>query len=790
MRTTNQVGVWPEGRSIRTILAALVVAVLLPVLLFAAYLIHEYTQRERQQASRDAVNYAEQIRNDIDRQFQTTSGILSALASSPALQSRDFETFHRQATGVTQLIEFPIVLRDLEGQHLVNTRVPWGNSLPKRYQSVIDDVIKASPKPFASDLFMGTLAGKNIVNVVTPVYLDGKLAGSLSTSIEPERLSELLMAQALPTDWVASVADRTNRIVARSTELAAFVGQASDWPRPAGPKGALRLTGRDGVEYLHGYARTGQDWIVSVFVPIASVEQPLRRAWNLFLTAGAVGLAVAVGLARAIGTQVSRPLVALADRAQSLVRGETIPVLSSPVVEINSVAAAMADASTALREKQREILESETRYRALFEQAAVGFEHITLGGEWLGINGQLRKMLGYDRDEAIKLAPADLTPPEDRVIEQPLIDQLLRGDTASYSVDKRYKKKDGTFIWVRATSSLAREPNGEPAYRISVIEDVTERRRARSEAARLAALVQSSRNAIISLSLDGIIETWNQGAEDLLGRSAQEAVGQSHRILGLENPTKPHCHTLERVAEGESIREEMIAHHKDGSAIEVAVSAAPIRTSKGTIIAVSKMIEDIRERKSSERQLALLNRELQHRVRNTLAVVQSIANQTMKDNPNRDAFRHAFQGRLQSLASASEMLTKSEWTGTDLSDFIELQLKSLVPRRAQLKLDGPRLNLPSSLTVPIGLCIHELGTNALKYGAWARDLGSVHIRWRVDQRILHIDWLERGGPKITPPTRVGFGTVLVERGIPGAKVTRTFEPDGLTCQIIVALPLT
>jgi PAS domain S-box-containing protein len=786
----------PHVWSIRTILAALVIAVLLPVAVFAAFLVQSYTQRERQQAARDAITYADQIRIDVERQFQAITAVLNALASSPALQRRDFETFHRQAEGVTELIDIPVVLRDLEGQHLVNTRVPWGGQLPKRYQPAIDDVIKANPKPFLSDLFMGTLAGKEIFNLVTPVFIDGVLTGTLSTSIEPERLSAIIAAQALPPGWIANIVDRQNRVVARSAELNTYVGHAAFLPNPeGGERKAVRLVGPDGLAYLKGHVRTAQGWTVSAFTPVDTVEAPLRRAWNGFLVAGAAGLIIALVLARTISTRISRPLAEVAGRAEGLIRGAPVPLVSSPVLEINQVSEAMTNASRALRERQRELLESESRYRALFEQAAVGFEHVTLGGEWLGVNGQLRKMLGYERDDIISLTPADLTPPEDRVAEHGLIEQLIRGEIPSYAIDKRYQKKDGSYVWVRATSSLAREHNGEPAYRISVIEDVTERRRANANSARLAALVQSSPDAIISLSLDGIVETWNPGAEDLFGWSALDIVGQSYRILELKSLTHPARHILPRVALGESCREELVARHKDGSILDIAVSAAPIRTSKGKIVAVSKMIENIAERKRWERQLALLNRELQHRVRNTLAVVQSVANQSMKDNPTPEAFRLAFQGRLQSLAAASEILTQSNWSGAEFSGFIARQLEPLVPRReSQLHLDGPSLVLPSSLTVPIGLCLHELGTNALKYGAWTRDDGQVHIRWRVtegvqgDGRRLQVDWTEQGGPKVVPPSRAGFGTILVERGIPGSTVTRRFDPDGLICRIEVDLP--
>jgi PAS domain S-box-containing protein len=787
---------WIKPRSIRVILAVLVLAVLTPVLAFSAYVIHEYTQRERVRALNQAAAYAEQVQIDVDRNFRSTMGTLSGLASSPALQTGDFETFYRQAESVARMIETPIVLRDLTGQHLVNTRVPWGSVLPRVYQPAVDDIIKIKPQPFVSDLFTGTLAKKPIINVVTPVFVKGALSSTLSTSVEAEALSRILTSQALPANWVVSISDRVNNIVARSADLDKFIGQPSHWPSPVGSdRGAVRLKSPDGIDHLKGYARTQEGWTVSAFISVAAVEQPLRQAWNIFLMSGLVALGSALAMARLIGARIARPLVEVARRAKSLTRIETIPPISSPVSEINEVSLAISNASIELRARERDVLESESRYRALFEQAAVGFEHVTLDGEWLGINGQLRKMLGYARDEVIDILPADLTPEEDRTAEEGLIEQLVRGNIPSYAIDKRYRKKDGSMIWVRATSSLAREHNGTPAYRISVIEDVTERRRTRAESARLAALVQSSHDAIVSMSLNGIIETWNPGAERLFGRSASTVIGHHHNRLFAAKEHALLANILKQVAAGEAVREELCGLHQDGSLLDVGISAAPILTRKGKIIAVSHMIEDIRERKEWERRLAILNRELQHRVRNTLAVVQSISNQTMNDNPSREAFRLAFQGRLQSLASASEMLTKSNWNGADLADFIELQLLSLVPRRkSQLTLKGQRLNLPASLAVPIGLCIHELGTNALKHGAWTQEQGRVDIQWRVTsidglkRPELNITWREHGGPPVTAPTRQGFGTVLVERGIPGARVVRAFSESGFNCTIDVELP--
>ena len=212
-------------------------------------------------------------------------------------------------------------------------------------------------------------------------------------------------------------------------------------------------------------------------------------------------------------------------------------------------------------------------------------------------------------------------------------------------------------------------------------------------------------------------------------------------------------------------------------------------------------MEDIRERKKRERQIMLLNRELAHRVKNSLAVIQSISNQTMRSSPDPETFRIAFQGRLQALASANDLLTQSSWDGADIADFIDRQLSALMPRNSmQLQKAGPAVVIPAELSIPLGLALHELGTNAIKYGAWSVPGGQVRLRWRFkdstpdhgavgdEGRRLIITWSEHNGPVVHRPTRRGFGTMLIERGIPGAVVVREYLPDGVVCTIDLPLP--
>ena len=353
-------------------------------------------------------------------------------------------------------------------------------------------------------------------------------------------------------------------------------------------------------------------------------------------------------------------------------------------------------------------------------------------------------------------------------------------------------KPDGNTVWVRSTTSLVRDSEGAPKYYVSVIEDITTGQAARAATARLAALVQASNDAILSVTRDGMIDTWNPGAERLFGYTAADVVGQHARILGGFAKSSQAREMLDRCLAGEPARVEVDFRHKDHTVIDVAMSVSPIG-SNGAVTGLSVMIEDIRERRKWQRQQHLLNRELQHRVKNSLAVVQSIANQTQRSSPTLERFRTAFQGRLQALAAANDLLLQTVWTGSDLATLIDQQLAPLLsmPTR-QLGKRGDSLALPAELTVPLSLAFHELGTNAMKYGALSVAGGRIDISWTVEPvegggRRLVLTWTESGGPEAKPANRRGFGSTLILQGIPGAAVEHRLEPTGLVCVITLVL---
>jgi two-component sensor histidine kinase len=218
----------------------------------------------------------------------------------------------------------------------------------------------------------------------------------------------------------------------------------------------------------------------------------------------------------------------------------------------------------------------------------------------------------------------------------------------------------------------------------------------------------------------------------------------------------------------------------------------PIRAAGGHIWGVFVEGSDVTDRVIAERQQKLLLDELNHRVKNTLATVQAIAAQTLRTNAEPAAFRDAFESRLIALSATHDLLTATNWRSAALRDVLLLELKPFGPERYGL--EGPQTSLSPAEALTLGLLFHELATNAAKYGALSTQEGCVDVGWRLvttaEGAQLELDWIERGGPPVSPPTHRGFGSRLIERSLTGqmrGKAELEFAPDGLRCRIVLPL---
>lgn len=266
---------------------------------------------------------------------------------------------------------------------------------------------------------------------------------------------------------------------------------------------------------------------------------------------------------------------------------------------------------TVQRAAEAALRQSEARFRAIVEHAPIGIEQVALAdGGLLEVNAHLCRMLATPREELLQTNFASITHPDDLRRERKVLRQLIAGQISSYSIEKRYRHRDGEWIWVRVTSALChvaapgKAAAGARPFRISIVEDISEARELAQERTRMAAIVESSDDAILSEDLDGIIQTWNPGAERMFGYTAEEIVGRS--ITTLMPPERAHEEGpfLARIRRGLRVHHyETIRRHKDGRLVEVSLSLSPVRDATGRIVAAAKIARDVTEHHSQQRAL-------------------------------------------------------------------------------------------------------------------------------------------------------------------------------------------
>ncbi len=350
-----------------------------------------------------------------------------------------------------------------------------------------------------------------------------------------------------------------------------------------------------------------------------------------------------------------------------------------------------------------------------------------------------------------------------------------------WSGELRHICKDGREVIVESRQQLL----GDSTV-IGVNRDVTERHQTQQQLNFLASIVQSSDDAIVSKNLDGIITSWNKGAERIFGYTAEEAVGQPITIVIPQDRQNEERTILTRIRRGERIEHfETVRQRKHGSLIWVALTISPVKNAEGKIVGASKIARDITEQKRTSDQIATLAREAEHRSKNLLANVQA-----MVDLSQADAvadFKEAIKGRIQALANVHSLFVASRWIGAELSAIAKQEFAPYsATGEKRVRIDGPQVLLEPNTAQILAVTLHELATNAAKYGALSTANGHIDVKWseEADGR-LNLRWMETGGPTVQPPSRRGFGGRIIEKMIGQLKGKTRFDwrAEGLVCEI-------
>jgi PAS domain S-box-containing protein len=302
-----------------------------------------------------------------------------------------------------------------------------------------------------------------------------------------------------------------------------------------------------------------------------------------------------------------------------------------------------------------------------------------------------------------------------------------------------------------------------------------------------AALVESSDDAIISKNLDGIITSWNSGAQRLFGYSAEEVIGKSVSILIPADRPNEEPSILRRLRRGERIEHyETVRRRKDGTSVDISLTISPIKNPSGAIIGASKIARDITERKRSEEQIRLLAREAEHRAKNVLATVQATVQLTRSDTA--EGFRQAVQGRIQALANVHRLFVETRWAGAEIHSLVTEELAAYSrDREARVQVFGPKCLLEPSTAQAIAVTLHELATNAAKYGALSVPDGNIQVDWTCEPtEPFVLRWSETRGPPVQPATHRGFGTRVMDTMIRkqlNGEIRFDWRTQGLVCEI-------
>ena len=300
----------------------------------------------------------------------------------------------------------------------------------------------------------------------------------------------------------------------------------------------------------------------------------------------------------------------------------------------------------------------------------------------------------------------------------------------------------------------------------------------------LASIIDSSDDAIVSKNLDGVITSWNSGAERVFGYSASEAIGQPITLVIPQDRQSEEREILTRMRRGERIDHfETVRQRKNGSLIVVSLTVSPVKDANGKIVGASKIARDITEQKKNQELIVTLAREAEHRSKNLLANAMATVNLSQSNSP--EGLKEVIAGRIQALANVCSLFAETRWIGAEVSAIATQELAPYSDGKRTFT-DGPPTLLAPDAAQAVAVALHELATNAAKYGALSTPDGHVRLEWsNAADGPLRLRWMETGGPVAQEPTRTGFGTRIVEQMIvqQKGKVRFDWRKDGLVCEI-------
>ena len=424
--------------------------------------------------------------------------------------------------------------------------------------------------------------------------------------------------------------------------------------------------------------------------------------------------------------------------------------------------------------QKRDLRESESAYRHALRAARSGaFEWDIASNKivWSREMGDLLKVKPPDYpttlEEFLQFVPVD---ERDNLAAD--IKHRLASDSNDYEIENPLLRSDKSIQWVRSIGTIERDESGKPLRLIGLVSDISELHRARDalkfNEARLRWILDNILALVGTLSIDGVLSEVNETAigmtqlkrEDFIGKAFWECYWWGYSS-DVQQQLKQ---AIKSAVAGKVVRYDVAIRISDEQLITIDFQISPITGDSGHVTELVLSGIDITERIRGEERIRHLMREVNHRSKNLLMVVLAIARQTARD-ADLSTFVPRLSERITGLAASQDLLIKSDWKGANVAELVESQLahfQHLFGKR--ILLEGSPMRLSPVAAQAIGMALHELGTNASKYGALSNDRGKVRISWRKEiktEPTFLITWQEIGGPPVHQPTRNGFGQKVI-----------------------------
>lgn len=302
-----------------------------------------------------------------------------------------------------------------------------------------------------------------------------------------------------------------------------------------------------------------------------------------------------------------------------------------------------------------------------------------------------------------------------------------------------------------------------------------------------------------SCKADNPIIFANDAFLELTGYDRDEVLAQSFNFILAAGTDEETVREVEAAfADPSKVEPEIHYRRKDGSECWATLFVAPVKDEQGAVAQYFLSLIDTTHYKVAQQNAALLIEELSHRVKNTLATVQSIVAQAVRNSKDPQTVRESIETRIAALSRSHDLLGREKWDGAGLYDLVGQVLapfRAAEGRAQRFTIEGENVRLSPKATLALGMAFNELGANAVKYGALSNDTGIISIKWTMEEqpdgRWLYLHWRETGGPPVTMPERKGFGSRLIEQGLAhelGGKMKLDYLPEGIVCTIFVPAP--